>query len=119
MNENLPGLYPLILDSGNCANKSRIKVNTPVYVAGLERGVLPIGFWFISMTLSTYSSPATLLYCSGYARDPFSSLDKIGYSVSLTRVLFPDPLTPVTTINFSRGNLVLMFFKLLPDASSK
>ena len=44
LKEKRPGLYPLIFDSGSCVNKSRMNVNTPVYVAGLDRGVLPMGF---------------------------------------------------------------------------
>jgi len=40
---NRPGLYPRIFASGKLANSSRMYVNMPVYVAGLERGVRPIG----------------------------------------------------------------------------
>ena len=43
LNENLPGRYPRTFDSGNDEYKSRINVNNPVYVAGFDRGVLPIG----------------------------------------------------------------------------
>ena len=32
-------------------------MNSPVYVAGLERGVRPIGLWSMSMTLSMCSRP--------------------------------------------------------------
>ena len=39
---NLPDLSPRTFDSGVAANKSRIGVNTPVYVAGLDLGVRPI-----------------------------------------------------------------------------
>src|SRR5262249_26566571 len=39
---NLPALYPRARDSGSIAYSSRIGVNTPVYVAGLDRGVRPI-----------------------------------------------------------------------------
>ena len=45
-------LKPRIFDSCVEANSSRISVNTPVYVAGLERGVRPMGDWSISITLS-------------------------------------------------------------------
>ena len=61
LKENLPGLYPLIFDSGSFANKSRICVKTPVYVAGLDRGVRPIGFWSISTTLSRKCNPSISL----------------------------------------------------------
>src|SRR5690554_3443434 len=43
LNENRPGLYARILASGMPANRLRISEKTPVYVAGLERGVRPIG----------------------------------------------------------------------------
>ena len=55
LNENRPGLYPLILASGTAANSSLMGVNAPVYVAGFDRGVLPIGDWSIFITLSKYS----------------------------------------------------------------
>ena len=37
--------------------------NTPVYVAGLERGVRPMGDWSMSMTLSSRLMPEMVL-CS-------------------------------------------------------
>src|SRR5713101_7209523 len=37
-----------------------MNVNTPVYVAGFERGVRPIGDWSMSTTLSTRCAPSTL-----------------------------------------------------------
>ena len=61
LNENLPDLYPLIFDSGVLLNNSRISVNTPVYVAGFDLGVFPIGDWLISITLSIYDNPWILL----------------------------------------------------------
>ena len=60
LNENLPGLYPLAADSFKPANQSRIGVKQPVYVAGLDLGVLPIGDWFISIILSIFFTPMTL-----------------------------------------------------------
>ncbi len=52
LKENLPGKKPLASASGVFANNSRIGVQTPVYVAGLLLGVLPIGAWSIPITLS-------------------------------------------------------------------
>ena len=57
LNENLPGLYPLVLDSGKLVNQSLIGPNAPVYVAGFDLGVLPIGDWSISIILSISSTP--------------------------------------------------------------
>ena len=39
--------------------------NTPVYVAGLERGVLPIGDWSMLMILSIFSMPLISLCLPG------------------------------------------------------
>ena len=41
---------------------------------------------------------------------------KIGKKVSLIKVLLPEPDTPVIHINFDKGNLTSIFFKLFPDA---
>ena len=43
LKENLPGLYPLVFASGKPENHSRMGVNAPVYVAGFDLGVRPIG----------------------------------------------------------------------------
>ena len=52
LNEKTPGLNPLILDSKRLENKNLISEKTPVYVAGLDLGVLPIGDWSTSIILS-------------------------------------------------------------------
>ena len=57
LKENLPDEYPRIFASLVLAKSSRISVKTPVYVAGFERGVLPIGAWLMSITLSRFSTP--------------------------------------------------------------
>src|SRR5712692_6954712 len=43
LNENRPGRYPRTLASLVWLNSLRMWSNTPVYVAGLDRGVRPIG----------------------------------------------------------------------------
>ena len=43
LKEKCPGAYPRSRERDVSENNCRIGVNTPVYVAGLERGVLPIG----------------------------------------------------------------------------
>src|SRR5580700_7848962 len=45
---------PRALASDVSANKSRMNVQAPVYVAGLERGVLPIADWSISTVRPRY-----------------------------------------------------------------
>ncbi len=60
-----PFLYPFAFASGVAANRSRIRSNTPVYVAGLDRGVRPIGDWSILITLSRCSTPSISLCFPG------------------------------------------------------
>src|ERR1035437_7708144 len=50
LKENLPGVYPLILASGTCEKSCRTSLKKPQYVAGLLRGVRPIGLWSIAST---------------------------------------------------------------------
>ena len=85
---------------------------TPVYVAGLDLGVLPIGDWSIFIILSILSIPTTSLHLPGFSLEPFNCFVIVLYSISFTNVLFPDPETPVTQLNTPSGNLTLIFFKL-------
>src|ERR1017187_6918200 len=50
LNEKRDAVYPRIFDSGSEAKNFLIWSNIPRYVAGVERGVLPIGDWSTSMT---------------------------------------------------------------------
>lgn len=68
---------------------SRIKSNTPVYVAGFERGVLPIGDWSILIILSIFCNPFTALHLPGFSLAPFNSFAIVLYSTSFTNVDFP------------------------------
>jgi len=115
---NLPFWYPLIFASFVVANKSRIISNTPVYVAGFERGVLPIGDWSIFIILSMFSSPFTPLHLPGFSVEPFISFAIVLYKTSFTSVDFPEPETPVTHVNTPSGIFTLMFFKLFSCAPS-
>ena len=65
--------YPLILASLVFANTSLISSNTPVYVAGLLLGVLPIGSCDTFITLSTCSRPFIVLYLPGFSFDLYIS----------------------------------------------
>ena len=95
---------------------SLIKSNTPVYVAGFERGVLPIGDWSILIILSIFSSPLISLHFPGFSDEPFSSFAIVLYNTSFTSVDFPEPETPVTHVNTPNGNFTLIFFKLFSVA---
>ena len=53
----------------------------------------------------------------GTMRAPLSLLARVEYKMSLTRVDFPDPLTPVTATNAPRGietSTFLRLFSLAP-----
>ena len=112
---NLPGLYPLALASWVPANSSLIGVNIPVYVTGLDLGVLPIGLWLISITLSTSSVPSIFSKASVFRELLLRIFDKAGKSVWLIRVDFPEPETPVTLTIFPRGISKSIFLRLFPE----
>ena len=83
-----------------------------MYVAGFERGVLPIGDWSILIILSMFSNPFTSLHFPGFSDAPFNSFAIVLYNTSFTNVLFPEPETPVTQVKTPNGNLTFMFFRL-------
>src|SRR3989338_7600263 len=60
LKENRLAFQPRTRASAVSANISRIKVNAPVYVAGFERGVRPIGPWSNKMARDKYSLPVKL-----------------------------------------------------------
>ena len=82
-------------------------------MAGLERGVRPIGDWSIMMALSTCSRPLRLecfpatvsalwrWRCTAGANNPETSQD------------FPEPETTVTAVIKPIGNLALRDWRLL------
>ena len=81
-------------------------------MAGLERGVLPIGDWSILITLSSCSIPSIFRHSPGIIRARFSFLARCLYKISFTNELFPEPETPVTQVNTPRGNFTSIFFRL-------
>ena len=118
MNENLPGLYPRLLDSGNPVNQSLIGPNAPVYVAGLDLGVLPIGDWSISITLSINSVPLKPLKGFGILRELLLLRNKFKelYKVCSIKVDLPLPDTPVTHVKLPSGILRFTLLRLFPEA---
>ena len=84
-------------------------VNTPVYVAGLDRGVRPMGDWSMATTLSMCARPRTFLYASGGVFEPKKCCARTRYSVSLIRVDLPEPDTPVMHVNVPRGKRTSIF----------
>lgn len=85
-----------------------------IYVAGLLRGVRPMGLWSICMTLSICSSPVIFLYLSGWMVSLYTWRCSMGYRVSLMSVLLPEPETPDTPMNILSGNSAFTFLRLLP-----
>src|SRR5437879_2849244 len=75
----------------------------PVYVAGLERGVRPMGAWSIDTTLSTPSSPSTASHSPTGPVALYSLARAAGSRVSSTRLDLPLPLTPVKQVSRPRG----------------
>ena len=65
--------------------------NSPVYVAGLERGVRPMGDWSMSITLSKTSIPCTARWAPGLTRARFKRLASALKMMSFTSVLLPEP----------------------------
>ena len=92
-------------------------MKAPVYVAGLDLGVLPIGAWLISTILSIYFIPLISLYlpvCKCFLL--FISFSIIGRSVSIISDDFPLPETPVTHTKVPNGIFKSIFFRLFVDA---
>ena len=87
--------------------------NTPVYVAGLLRGVRPMGDWSMSMTLSRCLAPS-MPSCSP-ARSLVPRLRRAAMPlcrISLTSVDLPEPETPVTQVKAPTGNETSMSLRL-------
>ena len=108
--------YPRILASCVAAKISRISVKTPVYVAGFERGVRPMGDWSISITLSRYSMPSIPSCLPARVFAPFNSFASLLYIISFTSELLPEPDTPVIQVNVPSGIFTSMPFRLFSRA---
>jgi len=66
---NLPQLKGARIEELLTAQLRNLGVNAPVYVAGFERGVRPIGDWSMLITLSRCWAPSIVLWCPGTTRD--------------------------------------------------
>src|SRR5208282_5422793 len=88
-----------------------------MYVAGLERGVRPIGDWSMSMTLSSWSIPSIRSWAPGEPSAPLRSRARASRRMSPTSELLPEPLTPVTPMNSPRGKAVDVFEVVVAGAT--
>ena len=57
-----------------------------------------------------------LLYLPGTTFDLYTFNAKALYKIWFTKLLLPEPDTPVTKTRFPKGNLTFMFFKLFSFA---
>ena len=85
--------------------------NSPMYVAGFDRGVRPIGDWSTSMILSSWSRPSSAVRARP-RRARCSRFATALYSTSLTSVDLPEPDTPVTHVSTPSGTRTSMFLRL-------
>src|SRR4051812_28598774 len=84
-----PGLKPFAWLSGSLLKSCRISSNTFTYVAGLDLGVLPIGDWSISITLSIRQPISRFSNFPRGSSEPISLFDRAGYNVSRNSEDFP------------------------------
>ncbi len=93
-----------------------MRSKTPVYVAGFERGVRPIGPWSTCTTLSSSSVPVTRVCLPGTRRAPLRREASTSYRMSLTSEDLPEPLTPVTDVSTPSGKSTVTLRRLLARA---
>ena len=85
----------------------------PMYVAGTERGVRPIGLWSISIARFNDWKPLIFLKSPAGESLTIPTASRVARSnTSRTNELFPEPLTPVTATKRSRGKRTSTFSRL-------
>ena len=87
-------------------------------MAGLDRGVRPIGDWSTEMILSSCSSPVIRLCAPARCRLRCRWLETALSSTSLTSVDLPEPDTPVTLHSTPSGNFTSIVCRLFSAAPS-
>src|SRR5690606_13816647 len=102
LNENRLALYRRFLASSVDAKTLRMPSNSPVYVAGLERGERPIGFWLI-----VTNRPG--------APSAFGALS----AMLTSNELLPDPDTPVIAVQAPSGTSTETFFRLCSSSPER
>ena len=120
---NRPAFQPRFFESGSIVKSLRMSSHTFTYVAGLLRGVRPIGDWSITITLSSESMPSiavnvpvaetALPASSSSVGEPASRRRSSGSSTSPTSELLPLPDTPVTQTSWPSGISTSMPVRLL------
>ena len=82
----------------------------------MERGVLPIGDWSITMALSRFLIPSILRNFPGNVLALLSLAESSFWIMAFTRDDFPLPDTPVTQVNVPRGIFTSISFRLFSAA---
>ena len=130
LKEKKPAPCPRIEASGKAAKRSRIRSQAPMYVAGVERGVLPMGSWSTITSWRKDFRPVRLwnaglppLATTSVASLPWrpSFFFEIanwaaGATKSVMSVLFPAPETPQTTESRPVGKATSKCLRLRSEA---
>src|SRR3989338_2841298 len=111
LKENLFAFQPRSRASSVVAKRSRMWVKAPVYVARLERGVLPMGDWSMRIALERYSVPENELQLKTCAVRYLRSYRacKFLYKISYIKELLPLPETPVIEVITPSGTSTFKF----------
>ena len=96
-------MYPLVLDSGVLAKISLICVNKPVYVAGLDLGVFPIGLWSIDINLSIFKKDGSSIDIRTYENGVGETLSCGSAALCVASYFLKDKLLKIRSIG---GELV-------------
>ena len=71
-----------------------------------------MGDWSMSITLSRYSVPVIFSWSPGTFFAPLRWVTRYFFRISFTSEDLPEPETPVTLMNFPRGNSTSIFLRL-------
>ena len=112
LKENLPSRYPRTCASLVEANSFLISSKSLVYVAGLLRGVLPIGSWSITITFLTMPGTSNVEWAPMRSACSPNFFLRSGITVWFISVLFPEPDTPVIPQSTPRGSCAVRLFRL-------
>src|SRR3989338_5390305 len=114
LKEKRPGPQPRARASSLIANMSRMCVHAPVYVAGFDRGVRPMGDWSIRIERPKYSVPenSAALYVLALRYRLSNRAKRFLCKISYRNVDFPEPDTPVMQTSFPSGTSTLILSRL-------
>ena len=78
-------------------------------LAGLLRGVRPIGVWSMTIIFEKFSAPRISSCAPGRSLEPYHWRNSARRMMSSTSVLLPEPLTPVTHVSVPIGKRAVRF----------